>query len=197
MKKIITAIIIIIVLLLAGYFIYQSYTAQQKPVACTMEAKICPDGSAVGRTGPNCEFASCPISTALNYKNDEYGFQITFTDLWKGYTVSQTSWQGQDISGGSKKYSGVELIFNNPQGSNTPTASSGACWQNIPIMVFTPDVWQLVSDEKIAVSAAPIGPEKIGENAKYVFALPPRWYGFACDLGIKDAQNIVKTFKAF
>ncbi|PIP55521.1 MAG: hypothetical protein CO183_00815 [Candidatus Zambryskibacteria bacterium CG_4_9_14_3_um_filter_42_9] len=30
------------------------------PVACTMEAKICPDGSAVGRTGPNCEFATCP-----------------------------------------------------------------------------------------------------------------------------------------
>jgi len=30
------------------------------PVACTMEAKICPDGSAVGRTGPNCAFAPCP-----------------------------------------------------------------------------------------------------------------------------------------
>lgn len=29
-------------------------------VACTEEAKICPDGSAVGRTGPNCEFAECP-----------------------------------------------------------------------------------------------------------------------------------------
>lgn len=29
-------------------------------VACTMEAKICPDGSAVGRSGPNCEFAPCP-----------------------------------------------------------------------------------------------------------------------------------------
>ncbi len=28
--------------------------------ACTEEAKICPDGSAVGRTGPNCEFAPCP-----------------------------------------------------------------------------------------------------------------------------------------
>jgi len=27
--------------------------------ACTEEAKICPDGSAVGRTGPNCEFAPC------------------------------------------------------------------------------------------------------------------------------------------
>ncbi len=30
------------------------------PVACTMEAKLCPDGSSVGRTGPNCEFAACP-----------------------------------------------------------------------------------------------------------------------------------------
>jgi hypothetical protein len=29
-------------------------------VACTMEAKICPDGSAVGRQGPRCEFAKCP-----------------------------------------------------------------------------------------------------------------------------------------
>lgn len=29
-------------------------------VACTMDAKICPDGSAVGRQGPNCEFAKCP-----------------------------------------------------------------------------------------------------------------------------------------
>lgn len=30
------------------------------PVACTMEAKICPGGSSVSRTGPNCEFAPCP-----------------------------------------------------------------------------------------------------------------------------------------
>jgi hypothetical protein len=27
---------------------------------CTQEAKQCPDGSYVGRTGPNCEFAPCP-----------------------------------------------------------------------------------------------------------------------------------------
>ncbi len=30
------------------------------PVACTMEAKMCPDGSYVGRSGPKCEFAACP-----------------------------------------------------------------------------------------------------------------------------------------
>ena len=27
---------------------------------CTQEAKQCPDGSYVGRSGPNCAFAACP-----------------------------------------------------------------------------------------------------------------------------------------
>jgi hypothetical protein len=30
-------------------------------IACPEDAKLCPDGSGVGRTGPNCEFAECPI----------------------------------------------------------------------------------------------------------------------------------------
>lgn len=35
-------------------------TNAQGAVACTMDAKICPDGTAVGRVGPNCEFSPCP-----------------------------------------------------------------------------------------------------------------------------------------
>ena len=34
--------------------------------ACTAEAKLCPDGSYVGRTGPNCEFAECPTPSATS-----------------------------------------------------------------------------------------------------------------------------------
>lgn len=33
------------------------------PVACTQEARICPDGSAVGRVPPRCEFAPCPAAS--------------------------------------------------------------------------------------------------------------------------------------
>ena len=33
--------------------------AHAEPKACTAEAMICPDGTAVGRTGPNCEFTPC------------------------------------------------------------------------------------------------------------------------------------------
>lgn len=34
--------------------------ASIQPRACTEEAKVCDDGSAVGRSGPDCEFAACP-----------------------------------------------------------------------------------------------------------------------------------------
>lgn len=34
--------------------------------ACAMEAKLCPDGSSVGRAGPNCEFSACPEITATS-----------------------------------------------------------------------------------------------------------------------------------
>ncbi len=31
---------------------------------CTLDAKLCPDGSYVGRVPPNCEFAMCPVVTS-------------------------------------------------------------------------------------------------------------------------------------
>ena len=39
--------------------------AGQGQVACTQEAMLCPDGSAVGRTGPDCAFAPCPTATTI------------------------------------------------------------------------------------------------------------------------------------
>ena len=31
-----------------------------EPIACTMDAKLCPDGSYVGRIPPDCQFEACP-----------------------------------------------------------------------------------------------------------------------------------------
>lgn len=33
-------------------------------IMCTADAKVCPDGSFVGRIGPNCDWAPCPTLTA-------------------------------------------------------------------------------------------------------------------------------------
>jgi len=35
-------------------------SAEPSLVACTMDARACPDGSYVGRIAPDCEFAPCP-----------------------------------------------------------------------------------------------------------------------------------------
>ncbi len=44
---------------------------KDNPIACTMEAKQCPDGSYVGRTGPNCEFTPCPDQEDLRSSPEE------------------------------------------------------------------------------------------------------------------------------
>ncbi|MBI4086613.1 hypothetical protein HY416_01375 [Candidatus Kaiserbacteria bacterium] len=39
--------------------------------ACTQEAKQCPDGTYVGRTGPKCEFAACPGEGKNRWRSKE------------------------------------------------------------------------------------------------------------------------------
>jgi hypothetical protein len=40
--------------------------------ACNGDAKICPDGSSVGRRGPSCEFEACPPADATRAKVTTY-----------------------------------------------------------------------------------------------------------------------------
>ncbi|MGA2417661.1 MAG: hypothetical protein ABSF55_00215 [Candidatus Staskawiczbacteria bacterium] len=222
MKKIFLILLIIIIILIivciGGYFIARYYLSAQigyeylfvhPTIAKIFQvAPICPatcvSGGVCGKDGKNyCNQCiafqhgagyaydgKCKIS----YKNSEYGFGMTFPATWQGFIVQKNTWKGWKINGGKiGDYSGVEFLFKNPQ----TTASQQ--YQDIPIMVFTPDVWKLVSgnNPSVAISAAPIGPAEVGENSKYVFATPPRWYGFTSAIGFDEAVQIVKTFKAF
>ncbi|GEM_PF-1909624 len=60
MTKIAVAVGIIVLIIGVGIAISQfPKYFEPEPVACTMEARLCPDGSYVGRTGPKCEFTEC------------------------------------------------------------------------------------------------------------------------------------------
>ena len=62
-------VVIEIIVMVVSFVIYKfNPTKDSKFYACTTEAKICPDGTAVGRTGPNCEFTPCPIATTTPEK---------------------------------------------------------------------------------------------------------------------------------
>jgi len=85
-KKLIIGIAVIIILLVAGavgtYFTLQKSIVE--PIACTQETKLCPDGSYVGRTGPNCEFAEC-VGVAEDEKIDTSDGSTSLTTGWKTY----------------------------------------------------------------------------------------------------------------
>ena len=76
---------IIFMMLVAGTLFWSADLAAKKGltpkqhkatiVACPQDAKICPDGSSVGRTGPNCAFANCP--SPVTNTNSADGCQIT------------------------------------------------------------------------------------------------------------------------
>ena len=60
-------VILIMLVLGAGVYFALDVTTRgapppSPPKVCTQEAKQCPDGSYVGRTGTNCEFSNCPKS---------------------------------------------------------------------------------------------------------------------------------------
>jgi len=58
---------------------------EQDQVACTMEARLCPDGSAVGRNGSNgCEFDPCPDAgtTIVGGDSDEHGCKASAGYSW-------------------------------------------------------------------------------------------------------------------
>lgn len=98
MKNILIGIIVVVVVLAGAGAVWamkgggnslvatpeeQATTTPPVVTVCTQEAKICPDGSAVGRTGPSCEFAACPTtetestSAALNQRILLNGVHIT------------------------------------------------------------------------------------------------------------------------
>jgi len=59
-----------------------------QPIGCTQEAKLCPDGSSVGKTGPNCEFAECPKNKTPDQKNviveiENESFSFEIRNDWK------------------------------------------------------------------------------------------------------------------
>lgn len=131
----------------------------------------------------------------FEYKNTDFGFSIMLPEDWRGYTVTLDTWTGNAINDqlGEVAYTtGTVVSIHNPKW----TAEKP--YQDIPIMVFTPKQWSDLVSEKFHIGAAPIGPSVLGQNAKYVFALPAR-YNFAFPPGYEEVEQILeaRSFKAF
>src|SRR3989304_9728551 len=101
---VIALIVIAVVAAVAGGGYYFLKLKTPEPKVCTADAKICPDGSSVGRIGPNCEFAPCP--KPLPSSPPSVG-----TSNWKTYTKL-----GYEIKY-PPSFNLVEIIYGSPNPS--------------------------------------------------------------------------------
>jgi hypothetical protein len=61
-------------------------------IACTADAKMCPDGTYVSRTGPHCEFAPCPREYNISKEKvccKVYGYGSNMTEVNVHYKITE------------------------------------------------------------------------------------------------------------
>lgn len=108
---------------------------EAEQVQCTLEARICPDGSAVGRTWPNCEFAPCPSAGAANSGTGLQAKQpeivttgldqhLRQNDVAIGHSSERVDAQGQRTQAAN----GVELVLHFPQPVNFLLTEPAVVW---------------------------------------------------------------------
>jgi len=98
-------------------------------------------------------------------------------EKWEGILIGSPS---------SAKLEGPKILIRHPKWT------SAIPRQDIPIMVFKLAEWKLITEEKLSVGAAPIGPSELSRNSQHVFALPAR-YNYAFPVGFEEVEEILNT----
>jgi hypothetical protein len=141
------------------------------------------DKDAINQTETDRRFTE-----TILYENTEYGFTFSLPKSWEDYQIVTDSWKGIDTDKQQNKIveNGSIISIRHPEWTaETPR-------QDIPIMIFTLGQWSSLEKGEFHIGAAPVGPRKLGQNNKYVFALPPR-YNFAFSEGYKEVEDILEN----
>jgi hypothetical protein len=64
MKGFILGVLVTVVVIVAGLWYRSIIEHPSQPIACPMDAKVCPDGTSVSREGLSCTFPVCPAPNA-------------------------------------------------------------------------------------------------------------------------------------
>lgn len=154
----------------AGVWYWQSQQADQETVVAT--------------------FTPRPSPTQAVYYDTQYGFEIDLPQSWVGYSTLNSQWEGRDVATGKVTQTGPLITLRHPQWT------SSAPREDMPVMVFTLAQWQLITSQKLSVGAAPIAPSLLGQNSKYILALPAR-YNYDFKTGWEEVDQLVRMLMAF
>ena len=128
-----------------------------------------------------------PLPLAENtYNNTQYRFTFTLPSSWTGYRIVNSTWQGWNSATGKIVQTGPLLTIRHPSWRVSRKS------QDIPILIYTLDQWSALGLQVFNMGAAPIGPDELGRNAQYVFALPAR-YNWAFLMGYQEVEQILRS----
>jgi hypothetical protein len=130
--------------------------------------------------------APTATSSAIMYRNDDFGFVFALPDSWRGYSVVYETWEGNSLLAPSTTQTGTKILLRHPKWTESLP------YEDIPVLVFTAAQWNLYLAEGFTISAAPIPATELGRNSQYVFALPPRW-NFDYREEYEEAEEIVQS----
>ncbi len=83
-KVILGAVAAILLIAIGAWWFFADESNKEGPAACTMDAKICADGSSVGRIPPQCDFASCPKEDLIQVETPRANETISSPLVIKG-----------------------------------------------------------------------------------------------------------------
>jgi len=130
---------------------------------CTMEAMQCPDGTYVGRTGPNCEFAACPTTPA----------SIGEAGIGSSVTIAGYRFEPIEVVEDSRCPTDVQCVQAGTVRVRTKVGNDA----NDPIYTFTLNVPQKISGATftlLAVSPSPISSREIrDQDYRFTFTVAP------------------------
>ncbi|MFZ6015455.1 MAG: hypothetical protein ACOYUZ_03815 [Patescibacteria group bacterium] len=125
---------------------------------------------------------------SLSYKDSEYGYELTLTPSWKGYTAETSGVDGENVVAVAQFYL--------PTKEDSEYSDKSGWFKMMIINVYTHDSWEW--ERKDCEELDLCWDEEIGRDAKFVYA----WSYFngiqpsdVSEQAVRDMQEIVKTFK--
>lgn len=178
---------LIIFIIIATLILTQNKKNQStKIVACTQEAKLCPDGSSVYRFGAQCQFAECPVAPEPKVEEEvvvkqEEVLGSKLTTLNKKITIAGMSLTPLEVVEDSRCPSGVSCIWKGTVRIKVKLESEGTTTQTSELsfgnsVVFGDKKITLVSVNPPAISNMIINKSdyvfefSVSNNAKQVSA---------------------------
>ncbi len=205
---IILGILVALVAISGAYYFFKIKTPSQK--ACTLEAKICPDGSSVGRVGPNCEFTPCPKSSPSPTPGEIANWKTHVSKIY-GYIVQYpvemelVDCEGEGSCNFTFRLKNKDLLitfgtFGLPKDrSVVDYAALGFCHvnkndvkqENINSILFY-QTKEIFSESNVCLNAITVLKTQHDENSYWIVDIQAKAYS---QRGVNLFQRILSTFK--